>query len=308
MVAVILRTQVCICCTLPLRASHLSYFQMMLHLAAGRLHFAVRSKVSTLARRSLTATAIRGSAVQDRSIADRMSMRGKTVLITGGGRGIGFAISKAIAQMGGNVAVIDTLQEPVEEFNTLPHEFGCQASYHRGDVTDQKSLETAFASAVESAGELHGCVAAAGIALDKPFLHHQWEESQKILSVNTMGTFWTAKLASQHMADHGKGGSLVMIASIAAQGTKIPQQNLSIYNMSKAAVKGLAGPLAVEIAPYGIRVNTISPGIILSPMTNALKTQYPELLHMFESAAPARRIGVPEVCSACSRKVQSKLT
>lgn len=84
-----------------------------------------------------------------------------------------------------------------------------------------------------------------------------------------------------------------MIASIAAQGVKVPEQNLSIYNASKAGVKGMVGPLAVELADLGIRVNSISPGVILSPMTNALKTQYPKLLNMFENAAPVGRIGVP---------------
>ncbi len=74
-----------------------------------------------------------------------------------------------------------------------------------------------------------------------------------------MGTFWTAKLVSDHMAEHREGGSIVMIASIAAQGIKIPEPNLAIYHMSKAAVKGVVGPLATELAEVGIRVNCISP-------------------------------------------------
>lgn len=65
-------------------------------------------------------------------------------------------------------------------------------------------------------------------------------------------------------------------------------------NMSKAAVKGLVGPLAVELAESKIRLNSVSPGVILSPMTNALKTEYPHLLAMFENAAPLKRIGVPQ--------------
>jgi NAD(P)-dependent dehydrogenase (short-subunit alcohol dehydrogenase family) len=195
--------------------------------------------------------------------------------------------------MGGNVAVIDALPEPVEEFNTLNDKYGVQASYFHGDVTKQDSLEQAFEGVVQSAGEINGCVTAAGIVIDKPFFDHDFEESMRVLAVNVMGTFWTAKLVSQHMAKHGKGGSLVMIASVAAQGIKIPQQNVSVYNMSKAGVKGLVGPLSVEMAVNNIRVNSISPGVIMSPMTEGLKTMYPELLKMFENAAPARRIGVP---------------
>lgn len=93
------------------------------------------------------------------------------------------------------------------------------------------------------------------------------------------------------MAKHQQGGSIVMIASIAAQGIKVPEQNLAIYNMSKSAVKGLVGPLAVELSEHNIRVNSISPGVIESPMTASLKIEYPKLVEMFENAAPVGRMG-----------------
>lgn len=265
--------------------------------------FTYLSKASRLAIRghgkafvkSFSASSGSYGGTSDLSVADRLSMKGKTVLVTGGGRGIGFAVCKSVAQMGANVAIIDALERPVDEFSELEERFGSKTMYQQADVTKQDSLEAAFHKVVDNLGEIHGCVPAAGIAIDKPFFDHQWEECQRVLAVNTLGTFWTAKLASQHMAQHKKGGSIVMIASIAAQGVRVPLQNISIYNMSKAAVKGLAGPLAVEMGPHKIRVNTISPGIILSPMTSALRTQYPKLLNMFEHAAPADRIGVPEV-------------
>ena len=221
-------------------------------------------------------------------------MKDRTVLVTGGARGIGFAICKAVAQLGGNIAVIDALPEPVEEFHTLGDKYGVKAFYEQADATQQSSLESAFNSTLEKSGGFQGCVTAAGVALDKPFSSHTWQEARRVLDVNVMGTFWTAKLVADHMAESGKGGSIVMIASIAAQGIKVPEQNLAIYNMSKAAVKGLVGPLAVELAEKKIRVNSISPGVIFSPMTEALKTEYPHLLAMFENAAPLKRIGVPE--------------
>jgi sorbose reductase len=232
--------------------------------------------------------------ISDIKVTDRMSLQGRNFLVTGGGRGIGFAICKAIAQMGGNVAVIDALPEPVEEFHSLKDKYGTEATFRTADVTKEDSLNKAFEDAVSKHGSFQGCVPAAGIALDKPIGEHTWAESQRVLMVNTMGTFWTVKLVSDHMAKHGKGGSIVMIASIAAQGIKIPEQNLAIYHMSKAAVKGLVGPLAVELSESNIRVNSISPGVILSPMTNALKTELPKLAQMFENAAPVGRIGVPQ--------------
>ena len=215
--------------------------------------------------------------ISEVKVSDRLSLEGKSVLVTGGGRGIGFAICKAVAQQGGNVAVLDALSEPVEEFHSLESKYGIKTFFQRADVTKEDSLAPAFAAAVDKIGPFQGCVPAAGIALDKPIEDTTWEEAMAILHVNVLGTWGTAKTFAKHAAEHGQGGSIVMIASIAAQGIKVPEQNLAIYNMSKAAVKGVVGPLAVELAEKKIRVNSISPGVILSPMTNALKTQYPKL-------------------------------
>ena len=181
--------------------------------------------------------------------------------------------------------MLDTLPSPVEEFDTLADRYGISTSYERADVTDQSSLEGAFGRVVEQIGGIEGCVAAAGIGLDRRVFEQTWEECQRVLAVNVLGTFWTARLAAEHMIKRKKGGSIVLIASIAAQGIKVPLQNLAIYNMSKAAVKGLVGPLAVELGEQGVRVNSVSPGVIESPMTAGMKEQYPELEEMFVSAS-----------------------
>ena len=244
--------------------------------------------------RSFTASRSRREDISEVKVSDRLGLQGKSVLVTGGGQGIGFAISKAIAQQGGNVAVLDALPEPVEEFHALSKKYGIKTFFQRADVTKQGSLESGFDAAVKEIGPLQGCVPAAGIAIDKPIAETNWEEALRVLEVNTLGTWGTAKTFAAHVRSHGQGGSIVMIASVAAQGVKVPEQNLSIYNMSKAGVKGLVGPLAVELSELNIRVNSISPGVILSPMTDALKTQYPKLLNMFENAAPVGRIGIPQ--------------
>lgn len=265
---------------------------------AGLSKTAVRYELNTLPqslhRRSFSSTLSVKKSTKDVKITDRLSMAGKTVLVTGGGRGIGFAICKAIAQLGGNVAVLDALPEPVPEFETLKTDYGTQAFYERVDVTDESSLQTGFNNIIKESSSIQGCVTAAGIALDKPFFDHTWAECQRVLAVNVLGTFWAAKLAAEHMTAQKQGGSIVLIASVAAQGIKLPMQNLSIYNMSKAAVKGLVGPLAAELGEVGVRVNSISPGVIDSPMTQGLGVQYPKLVDMFHHAPPLRRIGRPE--------------
>jgi sorbose reductase len=226
-------------------------------------------------------------------LTDRLSLANKTIVVTGGGRGIGLAISKAIAQLGGNVAVLDALPEPHPDFRAISSEHNIRTSYQSVDVSVQTSLEAGFERIVEEAGEggIQGCVTAAGITLERAFEEHTWAECQAMLSVNVLGTFWAAKLAASAMKSHKQSGSIVMIASIAAQGVVVPLQSLSMYNMSKAAVKGLVGPLAVELGVAGIRVNSISPGVIDSQMTRDNAVKFPRLTDMYHNSPPVRRIG-----------------
>lgn len=100
---------------------------------------------------------------------------------------------------------------------------------------------------------------AAGIALDKPFLNQQWDEVKRLLDINVNGTFFATQAAAKHMIQQGDGGSIVMIASVCASVT-LPGHKLSAYHASKGAVKMLSTALAVELAPHGIRTNSISPG------------------------------------------------
>jgi sorbose reductase len=244
-------------------------------------------------RRNFTSTMHLKDSAAEVKITDRLNMKGKTVLVTGGGRGIGLAICKAVAQLGGNIAVLDALPEPSKEFNGLSNDYGVETMYERVDVTVQSSLERGFENVIRETGSIHGCVTAAGITLERPFAEHTWDESQRLLNVNVMGTFWTAKLVADHLRARGEGGSLVLIASVAAQGIIVPMQSLSMYNMSKAAVKGLVGPLAVELGDAGIRVNSISPGVIDSQMTRDNATKFPRLTDMYHNAPPVRRIGQP---------------
>jgi sorbose reductase len=105
-----------------------------------------------------------------------------------------------------------------------------------------------------------------------------------------MGTFFSAQLAAKQMRLQNTGGSIVMIASVASH-CAIPSQHLAMYGTSKGAVRILSQHLAVELAPYNIRINTISPGYIATDMTKVLGVKYPELISTFDSAAPIKRMG-----------------
>ncbi|KAI9041758.1 SDR family NAD(P)-dependent oxidoreductase [Aspergillus affinis] len=234
------------------------------------------------------------SALSEVKVTDRFDLSNKNFLITGGGRGIGFACAKAIAQLGGGIAVIDTATEPVEEFHSLQARYNVKTFYTQGDVTYQASLESAFARSLHAMGQLHGGLTAAGIVGDTPLLEADWELTQRTLNVNVLGTYWTMKLLAQHLVESKNQGSIVAISSVNGQGFYVPVQPQSAYNASKAAVKGLVGPLAGELGQYGIRVNSISPGAIMTPLLARLQGEKRVTLDWYREGAPLQRLGVPE--------------
>lgn len=133
-------------------------------------------------------------------------LRGRNYVVTGGAQGIGFAVTRAICEMGGNVAVMDIQDRPVdeEEWNSFSQKFGTKAVYIQTDVTKQESLNAAFARAVQELGSIDGLVPAAGIAIDKPFIQQTWEEFTRIQEIN-VGVSFVASSESSLMLSLGQG-------------------------------------------------------------------------------------------------------
>lgn len=117
-------------------------------------------------------------------LASSFGLKGRSYVVTGGAQGIGLAISKAIAQAGGNVVAIDIQNQPKPEFLDFPGKFGVKAIYIQGDVTNEASLKAAFGRAIDAVGSIHGCITCAGIAIEKPFEEHTWEEVRRVMDVN----------------------------------------------------------------------------------------------------------------------------
>ncbi|OJJ55384.1 hypothetical protein ASPSYDRAFT_1159005 [Aspergillus sydowii CBS 593.65] len=225
---------------------------------------------------------------EKQSIIDKLSLDGKVTVVTGGARGIGLALSETVASLGSNVAILDLL-EPEHELTDLENAYKTRFKYYRMDVTSKHDMDSVFTNVVKDFGQIDKCITSAGIALDKPFLEHTWEESSRILDINVLGSFFSAQLAAKQMVKQGTGGSIVMIASIAAH-CAIPAQRVSIYGASKAAIKLLGKTLAVEMAPFNIRVNTLSPGFTATTMSR----QFTEIQNVFQTAPPIGRIGRPD--------------
>ncbi|KAJ5753593.1 uncharacterized protein N7511_007746 [Penicillium nucicola] len=243
------------------------------------------------ARRWLSVSSVRSEKTSNRArelIQSKLSLDGKVTVITGGSRGIGLTLAKTAAALGSDVAILD-LQEPDTSLAQLEKDYGSRFIFQRMDVTSEQGMELAFSNVVDELGNLDNCITCAGVALDKPFLEHTWQESRRILDINVLGSFFSAQLAAKQMVKQGNGGSVVMIASIAAH-CAIPAQRVSIYGASKGAIKLLGKTLAVELAPFNIRVNTISPGFIETKMS----AQFADIQEVFRTTPPMKRIGQPE--------------
>jgi len=200
-----------------------------------------------------------------------MKLNGSVVLVTGGASGLGAATARRLAGGGAKVVIVDR-DEPRGQ--ALAAELG--ATFAQADVTDPVQIEAAVAIAVEL-GPLRVAVSCAGVGwaartLDRTGKPHDLELFKTIIGVNLVGTFNVLRLAAAAMArtealEHGERGVIINTASVAAFDGQIGQ---IAYAASKAGVAGMTLPAARDLAPAGIRVVTIAPGIFDTPMLGAL--------------------------------------
>ncbi|KAJ4243822.1 hypothetical protein NW762_014699 [Fusarium torreyae] len=232
---------------------------------------------------------------QTANVFDLLSLKQRVVVITGAAKGIGLALAFAVAEAGALVAIIDAAPEPDAAFAKLER-MSPKAGYYRSDVTDYDRLQSTFASIAQDFGRIDGLITAAGIVADQPLLKRDPASVKKCLEINSLGTYYSVRLAVEQMVKQpprsaeASVGSIVTIASIAAhQASK--GQYTSDYCMSKGAVLSLTKQLGVELAEYGIRVNCLSPGYIATDLTAALVEKHPNLGNIFNSEPPMKRMG-----------------
>ena len=204
-----------------------------------------------------------------------MEIAGRTVLVTGGGSGLGAATARMVVQHGGSVVVADVDTERGER---VAAELGERARFVPTDVTDEASVGAAVALTLELGGP-HVAVSCAGIAPAERVLGrdgpHSLARFVAAIQVNLVGTFNVTRLAAQAMAanepgEDGERGVIVNTASVAAFDGQIGQ---AAYSASKAGVAGMTLPVARELARHGIRVLAIAPGIFDTPMLAAMSDQ-----------------------------------
>ncbi|MCQ4212172.1 glucose 1-dehydrogenase [Streptomyces longispororuber] len=188
------------------------------------------------------------------------NLTGKTVLVTGGARGIGAEVARTVVAAGGNAVIGDVLDD---EGKALVAELGGAARYVHLDVTDEAGWQAAVAFATAEFGSVDGLVNNAGISTGMPFETESVERFRKVIEVNLVGVFAGMKTVVPAMKEAG-GGSIVNISSAAGlMGLALT----SSYGASKWAVRGLTKIAAVEQGTSKIRVNSVHPGMTYTPMT-----------------------------------------
>lgn len=224
------------------------------------------------------------------------SLANKVVLVSGAGRGLGLTQSEALLEAGAKVYALDRLEEPAPEFFELQQraiELGTELHYRRIDVRDTELLNSVIEGIAQAEGRMDGLVAAAGIQQETPALEYSAKDSNTMFEVNVTGVFMTAQAVAKQMIRFGNGGSIAMIASmsgtIANRGLICPA-----YNASKAAVIQLGRNLAAEWGQYNIRVNTISPGYIVTAMVEKLFVEFPERRDQWPKENMLGRLSRPE--------------
>lgn len=220
------------------------------------------------------------------------NLTGKVALVTGASSGIGRASAIAFAEQGAKVVVaarrIDRLNNLVEEIKSKGHE----ALAVQMDVTKKEEILNAVAKTVETFSRLDILLNNAGVAEFAAFLEMTEEQWDKTLDTNLKGYFLVTQAAAKEMAKN-KWGRIINIASIASGGVGVGFPSIAQYCASKGGVVAFTEALADELAPMGILVNCIGPGIIATEMTEGMLKD-PKQAEALLSRAPLKRAGKPE--------------
>jgi NAD(P)-dependent dehydrogenase (short-subunit alcohol dehydrogenase family) len=204
---------------------------------------------------------------------------GKVAVVTGGGSGIGLEVAVQLAGNGAAVALADVNSDLAATAARLRAD-GANVIAVQCDVSVEADAENLIATTVAQWGRLDVVVNSAGIAA-KGLVHQiDTETWDRVLAVNLTGSFLVSRAAVQSMIAHEISGSIVNLASVDAHAA---ERNEVAYNVSKAGVLALTRTFAVELGSVGIRVNSVSPGYVLTPMTLAGAASDPTIAALLRS-------------------------
>lgn len=219
-------------------------------------------------------------------------LRGKSVLITGGASGIGFAAAKAFAAAGTNLTLLDINADGVaragKELEIAYANIGVETAC--GSTTDEAAVEHAFVQAEARFGGVDVLLNNAGVASNIPALELSLSDWRRVVDINLTGVFLCAQAAGRRMTRVGRG---VILNTASMYGISAAPRRVA-YCATKAAVVSLTKVLAVEWAPFGVRVNALAPGYVSTALVDELARSGRLDIDLLKKRTPLGRLAEPE--------------
>jgi 2-hydroxycyclohexanecarboxyl-CoA dehydrogenase len=222
-----------------------------------------------------------------------MKLRGKTALVTGGGRGIGRAIALGLAQEGAQVAVLDILADNAAAVVREIEATGVKGLALPADLTKRAQVDRAVADTLAQFGQIDILVNNAGWDRMEMFLDSEEETWDKIIAINFKGILYVCKAALPSMVARGQG----KVISIASDAGRAGSTGEAVYAGTKGAIIAFSKTLAREMARHKITVNVVCPGLTETPLLQGIREQSPKTEKVIEAvtrAIPLGRVGQPE--------------
>lgn len=222
------------------------------------------------------------------------SLKGKVAIVTGGGRGLGQAITFALGAEGASVVVASRNRADLDRVVAEAKTRGIEVWARTTDVTDEASVDGLFEDSLAHFGDVDVLVNNSGVLITRPFVDVTIDEWNTQLDTNLRGVFLGCRAAGRHFVRKGTGGKIVNVASnYALKG----YPNHAAYSASKAGVIGMSRALGIEWARYGIQVNVVAPGYLVTDMSASAMANE-EFNSKILKTIPARRMGMPDEIAA----------
>lgn len=220
------------------------------------------------------------------SVLERFSLEGRVAVVTGAGSGLGHAVGSALHEAGASVALVGRTNEPLR---AAAERLGPRAIATPADVTRAEELERALATVRHRLGVVDTVVHCAGTHLKLPFPQGDPDQERRLMDTHVHAGLGLARAVAPGMQEKGEGVMLFVGSMAALMG--VPE--VPVYSAAKGAVLSLARSLAVELGPSGIRVNVITPGWVVTPMTEAALGKDAARRERILQRTPLGRLGDP---------------
>lgn len=228
--------------------------------------------------------------IQSKSAPSLFDLTGRTALITGSTRGIGFALAQGLAEAGAAVILNSRQQDAVTQAVSKLQALGLNARGAVFDVADPAGVDAAFEGFDRDGLAIDILINNAGIQHRQPMLDLSLDDWNRVINTNLTAAFVVGRAAARRMVNRGNGGKIINIGSLTSEAGRA---TVAPYTVAKGGIKMLSKAMAAEWAQFNIQANSIGPGYILTDMNEALINN-PSFDAWVKSSNPAQRWGRPE--------------